>query len=125
MVGVRASIDRALEEGWSMVLEGVHLVPGMLPLEIEGALVIQCQLAVYNAEVHASNFFVRDLATEGVRPVEKYLHSLGEIRQVQDFLLKRARKSSVPVIENENVDRTVGAVIELVLEGAERVQGVK
>jgi 2-phosphoglycerate kinase len=108
-----------------MVLEGVHLVPGMLPLEIEGALVIQCQLAVYNAEVHASNFFVRDLATEGVRPVEKYLHSLGEIRQVQDFLLKRARKSSVPVIENENVDRTVGAVIELVLEGAERVQGVK
>jgi 2-phosphoglycerate kinase len=125
LVGVRASIDRALEEGWSMVLEGVHLVPGMLPLEIEGALVIQCQLAVYNEEVHASNFFVRDLATEGVRPVEKYLHSLGEIRQVQDFLLKRARKSSVPVIENENVDRTVGAVIELVLEGAERVQGVK
>ena len=125
LVGVRASIERALEEGWSMVLEGVHLVPGMLPLEVDGALVVQCQLAVYNEEVHASNFFVRDLATEGVRPVEKYLHSLGEIRQVQDFLLKRARKSSVPVIENENVDRTVGAVIELVLEGAERVQGVK
>ena len=108
-----------------MVLEGVHLVPGMLPLEIEGALVVQALLVVYNEEVHASNFFVRDLTTEVVRPVEKYLQSLGEISQVQDFLLKRARKSGVPVIENENVDRTVGAVIELVLEGAERLQKVK
>jgi 2-phosphoglycerate kinase len=125
LVGVRASIERALTEGWSMVLEGVHLVPGMLPLEIEGALVVQVLLVVYNEEVHASNFFVRDLATEGVRPVEKYLQSLGEIRQIQDFLLKRARKSSVPVVENENVDRTVGAVIELVLEGAERLQKVR
>ena len=44
LVGVQASIDRALEEGWSMVLEGVHLVPGMLPTEIQGALVVQCVL---------------------------------------------------------------------------------
>ena len=28
LVGVTAAIDRALQEGWSMVLEGVHLVPG-------------------------------------------------------------------------------------------------
>src|SRR5439155_20634623 len=26
LVGARAAIDRALQEGWSMVLEGVHLV---------------------------------------------------------------------------------------------------
>jgi 2-phosphoglycerate kinase len=31
----------------------------------------------------------------------------------------------VPVIENENIDRTIGSVIELVLEGAEKLQKVK
>src|SRR5262249_52882029 len=44
LVGVRAVIERALQEGFSMVLEGVHLVPGMLP-PIEGALVVHCCLA--------------------------------------------------------------------------------
>ena len=46
LVGVNASIDRALQEGWSMVLEGVHLVPGMLALEDRPALVVQCVLAI-------------------------------------------------------------------------------
>ena len=35
-VGVEAAIRRALTEGWSMVLEGVHLVPGMVPAEHRG-----------------------------------------------------------------------------------------
>src|SRR6059036_1854091 len=35
LVGVRAAVDRVLQEGWSMVLEGIHLVPGMIPAEIE------------------------------------------------------------------------------------------
>src|SRR5438046_3047604 len=82
LVGVRASIDRALEEGWSMVLEGVHLVPGMLPPEIDGALVVQCVLGVEHEEVHAANFFVRDAASDGVRPVDKYLDGLDDIRLI-------------------------------------------
>jgi 2-phosphoglycerate kinase len=124
LVGVRASIDRALEEGWSMVLEGIHVVPGMLEQRIGGALVVQCILAVPDPDVHASNFFVRDATTRGVRPVEKYLQSLDEIRLLQEFLVRRARKFGTPVIENENVDRTIGAVIELALEGSERLQKV-
>ena len=36
-VGVDAAIRRSLTEGWSMVLEGVHLVPGMVPASLDGA----------------------------------------------------------------------------------------
>ena len=37
-VGVEAAIRRALTEGWSMVLEGVHLVPGLLPAGARGCV---------------------------------------------------------------------------------------
>src|SRR5215831_12216185 len=33
LVGVEAAVERALAEGWSTVLEGVHLVPGMLKVD--------------------------------------------------------------------------------------------
>src|SRR5829696_9323180 len=56
MVGVRASIERALEEGWSMVLEGVHLVPGMVPEPSPGALVAHAVIAIDNEDVHSQHF---------------------------------------------------------------------
>jgi len=115
LVGVRAAIDRALEEGWSMVLEGVHLVPGMLPKEIEGALVVECVLSIDDAEAHASHFWIRDTDSEGVRPYEKYLDCFDDIRLIQNYILGRARKHGVPVVENGNIEAAIGEVMELVL----------
>jgi 2-phosphoglycerate kinase len=122
LVGVQAAIDRALEEGWSIVLEGVHLVPGMLPRRIEGALVVQCVLAISDAEAHASHFWIRDTDSDGVRPYEKYLDAIDDIRLVQAYILGRARKLDVPVIENGNIEDAIGEVMELVLNAAEPLQ---
>jgi len=123
LVGVRASIDRALEEGWSMVLEGVHLVPGMVP-RIDGALVAQCVLRIDDVDAHYSHFMVRDATSDGLRPHEKYTDRLPDIRRIQDHIVARARRHDVPVIENSNIDAAIGSVIELVLAGAEQVQRV-
>ena len=119
LVGVQAAIDRALEEGWSMVLEGVHLVPGMLPKQIEGALVVQCVLAIDDPEAHAAHFWIRDTDSEGVRPYEKYLDAFDDIRLVQAYILGRARKHDVPVVENGDIEDAIGNVMELVLTAAE------
>jgi 2-phosphoglycerate kinase len=123
LVGVRAAIERALQEGWSMVLEGVHLVPGMLP-PIEGALAVQCVLGIDNEEAHASHFFVRDVTSQGLRPVSRYLESLREIRTIQDFILERAHRVGVPVVENSNIELAIATVMELVLSSAERLERV-
>ena len=124
LVGVRAAIDRVLHEGWSMVLEGVHLVPGMLPTEIDGALVVQFVLAIEDVEAHASHFWMRDTASGHARPFERYLDSLGDIRHLQDYIVARADKAGVPVIENGNIEAAVGEAMELVLESAERFERV-
>ncbi|MDQ2983730.1 MAG: hypothetical protein M3R70_07375 [Actinomycetota bacterium] len=124
LVGVRAAIDRVLQEGWSMVLEGVHLVPGMLPVEIEGALVVQFVLAIDDVEAHASHFWIRDSATEVARPFDRYLDAIGDIREIQGYIVERAAKAGVPVIENGNIEEAIGTAMELVLESAERGEKV-
>ena len=125
LVGVRAALDRALEEGWSMVLEGVHLVPGLIPEDtIKNALVVQCVLAIDDEDSHASHFMIRDAASGGTRPVDKYMDRLEEIRRIQRLIVSRARRNGVPVIENTNMERAISSVMELVLSGADRLQHV-
>jgi 2-phosphoglycerate kinase len=123
LVGVRALIDRALEEGWSMVLEGVHLVPGMLPPVVD-ALYVQCVLAIEDEEEHSTHFMIRDAGSEGLRPHAKYLDRLDDIRHIQDHIVRRARRHRVPVVTHPDVRRSVDEVLDLVLTSAEQVQRV-
>src|SRR5215213_3456632 len=120
LTGVEAALQRALDEGWSMVLEGVHLVPGMITTELRGAIVVQCVLAIRDEELHRTHFWARDAGSDGVRPVDRYIAGLPEIRMIQDYIVERARRCDVPVVENESGLDAVGSVMELVLERAER-----
>jgi len=122
LVGVSAAIDRALEEGWSIVLEGVHLVPGMLPAAFERAALVQCVLHIEDAEAHARHFWVRDAASDGTRKLDKYLEGFDDIRAIQDFIVERARQAGVAVIENANIDNALGEVMDLVFAEIERMQ---
>ncbi len=121
LVGAEAAVERALTEGWSMVLEGVHLVPGMVRVERGDALVVHVVLAIEDEETHRSRFWVRDAATDGLRPLEKYLDGLPEIRAIQEAILDRARRCDVPVIESGSLDEAIGDVLDVVLTGAERL----
>jgi 2-phosphoglycerate kinase len=121
-VGVEAVIHRALTEGWSMVVEGVHLVPGLLPAEVRGALIVPVILEISDEGVHRVHFHVRDATTGGVRGMDKYLERLDDIRRIQTYVVGRARREDVPVVENANVERTIDQVIELVMQSAERAR---
>jgi 2-phosphoglycerate kinase len=123
LVGVHAALERAATERWSMVLEGVHLVPGMVTAEVPAAFVVQCVVAIEDENLHRSHFWVRDYSTEGLRPLEKYLDSLPQIREIQDYLIERARRHDVPVILNDSLDRAIAEVMDLVLRRADQFAG--
>jgi 2-phosphoglycerate kinase len=122
VVGVRAVLDRALEEGWSIVLEGVHLVPGMVPRRIAGALVVPCVLEIPDEEIHSGHFHIRDASSEQRRTLTKYLDHFAEIRRLQRYIVERARKTGVPVIANSDVEATLSEILELVVAAAEELR---
>jgi 2-phosphoglycerate kinase len=124
LVGVRASSERALEEGWSLVLEGVHLVPGMVELpRPELAVSVFVVLAIDDEEEHARHFHYRDEDTEQ-RPESRYLERFDDIRRLQELIVGRARREGVPVIQNEDADGAARKVADLVLDAAERSRTV-
>jgi 2-phosphoglycerate kinase len=122
LVGVDAVIERSLAEGWSMVLEGIHLVPGFVPAQIEKALVVHVVLRIPGDEVHRTHFHVRDTATGGARSMDKYLARLDEIRKIQDYIVDQAEQKGVPVIESTNPERATADLMELILSSAEQLE---
>ncbi|HEX4324663.1 MAG TPA: hypothetical protein VHZ77_08545 [Gaiellaceae bacterium] len=123
LVGVRASSERALEEGWSLVLEGVHLVPGMVELpQPELAVSVFVVLSIEDEEEHVRHFRFRDEDSE--RPESRYLERFADIRRLQEVVVARAHRAGVPVIENENADKAARTVADLVLDAAEQSRTV-
>jgi len=117
--GVKSLIDRAVLEGLSMVIEGVHLVPGYLDFTaFEGALVIHIVIAVDDAQSHLSHFYIREVQTEGSRPLERYRANFNEIRMLGKYIEDMARENHIPVICSHQLDRTVADVLEHIVAAA-------
>jgi 2-phosphoglycerate kinase len=122
-VGLNAIIERAVREGTRMVVEGAHIVPGYLDEEHwHDAIVIQMVLMVNDEDNHKSHFYVRDQETDGVRSLKKYLDSMDKIRLVQGYLVKRAKETGVPVIDNQSIDDAVAMAMDIVLAAVNRYQ---
>ncbi|HEY2355293.1 MAG TPA: hypothetical protein VGH79_10395 [Gaiellaceae bacterium] len=119
LVGARASSERALEEGWSLVLEGVHLVPGMFELpDPARAVSVYVVLSIEDEDEHVRHFQYRDADSE--RPESRYLERFDDIRILQEIIIERAHAEGVPVIENVDADRAARTVADLVLDAADR-----
>ncbi len=113
-VGVRAVVERAVAENLSVVVEGVHLVPPLVPFaDLEGAAYqLPLMLTTLDEETHRERFL--DRGPQGLRRAERYLESFRAIRSIQQFLLQQAEHHDVPLIESTEREVTVQRAMRVV-----------
>lgn len=123
---VDAIIERHLVEATSLVIEGIHLAPGLSPRlgDVDDAVVVQLMLAVSDEEDHRENFGRREQGTFVRRPSAGYLEHFAEIRMLQGYLLRQAEREGVSVIETSATDRAVDRAVEAVLDVVKAELGV-
>jgi len=114
--GIDRIIQRAIHEGISMVIEGVHVVPGYINLSDTGdACVVPLIIAVDQEETHRSHFYIREVQTEGTRPFERYRANFDNIRLLGHYIEDLADEHDIPIVHSHQLDRTVSETLEHVV----------
>ncbi len=125
-VGVRAIISRSIEENTSVIVDGVHLVPGFADLSefTDQALIVPMCLAVTDREVYEERFARRaDQAPS--RSKQRYLDSLEDILAIQQHILDESDHQDIPVIEVTTVKDPTSAAVTLVAERLRKDRDVR
>jgi 2-phosphoglycerate kinase len=118
-VGIRALIERAAVEGTSAIIEGAHVVPGFLDLDVfaDRVLAVPLVVTVEEEDVHRGHFVARS-TDAAARPFDRYLTNFENIRRVQKYIKSQALSHDWPVLASYNLDQTIAAVIDMVVDRA-------
>lgn len=113
---VNAIIGRSIAEDTSLVVEGVHLIPGTSPTgEFAGATIVQIVLYVPDTDDHRSHFATREVRS-GLRQAKPYLEHFAEIRMMQAFMHEQAELEGVPSVDASDFDRAIERCVDHVLD---------
>lgn len=117
-VGAQALIDRAMEEGTDIIIEGAHLVPGFLEgAESEDAVIVPLLVTIEDEELHKSHFYLRAREPRG-RSGERYLAAFKQIRLIQEYMIDSAMMRKVPIVAHDDLDTTLSRIIDQVIAKA-------
>lgn len=116
-VGVEAVIERALTEGISIIIEGVHIVPGFIRKDLmEKDNVLMFTLTLDDEETHKNRLYSRCRDGWSHRPLQKYLDNFDSIRKIQKYFIDQSIKEGVPNIDNIDRATTIDFIINSIAE---------
>lgn len=116
-VGVEAIIERSIKEGISIIIEGVHVVPGFIRDDLmDKDNVIMFTLTVDDEEMHKQRFYTRCRQPWVKRSLEHYMENFETIRKTQNFLIDQADIHNVHVINNADFRNTIDSMVDDIIE---------
>jgi 2-phosphoglycerate kinase len=116
-VGLRAIQERSAREKTSLVVEGVHVVPGYMTHQYQNEVIqIPIMLVLEDEALHRDRFALRERETKGSRTSGAYVQHFDQIRLIQQHLIELARGAGVPLIPAENLDRAIDKGLEVIVD---------
>jgi 2-phosphoglycerate kinase len=113
--GIDAIVERTVSEGTPLVLEGVHLLPEIPDPALRGeAIDVQVLLTVRDEQAHQVHFHMRGASTP--RSAGRYLEAFERIRVVQEYLIERAARAGIPMIDGEGLEPALKRLMDVVLD---------
>ena len=121
-VGIRATIQRAIEENVGLILDGVHLLPDLMDFsEYEDqAIFVRVNLFLADAKPFKDRFKSRDKETSK-RGEHRYLQYLEQILRIQQHILELGESNNVPAFENTDLDEAVQSISLLIMDTLRKV----
>ncbi len=117
-LALEATINRAIRERHHLIVEGVHVVPTELTLDIRngGAIVVPIKLATMKKSLLRKQLSRRDCES-GDHPKSRALEKIDDIWELQSWLLSQADKAGIPIIQNWYIEDTVSEALAHVTQG--------
>ena len=116
-VGIEAIVERSIKEGISIIIEGVHVVPGFIREDLinKGNIII-LTLIVEDEEMHKQRFYSRCRQPWVKRSLDHYMDNFDTIRKTQDFLISQANIHNSCVINNVDYKQTIDLMVNDIIK---------
>ncbi len=109
--GTIALARRSVKEGQQLMINGVHIVPGLQEVE-PGFPLLSYVLTVGTVEEHRGRFIQRFL--EGDRKPTQYLERMEAVRELDSYIVEQCHRHGVEVIVASDMEGTVLSVMDAV-----------
>lgn len=105
-------IQRAITDFDDIIIEGVHLVPGLIDTEqFEDDANIYFFILSSDEESHKERFVKRAIQ---IHRGGKQLDFFKENRIIHDHLLAQAKENDVPIIKTESIEKTLEKILSVI-----------